>query len=318
MLLRAASLLLALPRASSAADGRCSAAPGDPLTAVETPFEIYQDSSGGENWQSTNHLNRERRVPVQFRGYRVRSASGDHSGMRATPVVSVRRDDAVVTAAVPHFWQNFPKAVEADDRRLTWRIFPGQFSDVHELQPGEQKTHECWLAFGPDAATALEGWALSPAAVCPSPDWTLASGADSTAPGALPLAPFRGALEWPAAGPVRHRFGWAPAGAQSGSSANGIEIVSTVGAPVRAIHDGTVAFADTFSGYGKLVIVDHGSQTFSLYGHLLDISVARGDRVQQGQPVGAAGFALVGVPGLYFELRIDGRPVDPLQWLKAK
>jgi septal ring factor EnvC (AmiA/AmiB activator) len=135
----------------------------------------------------------------------------------------------------------------------------------------------------------------------------------------LPLSPFRGTLDWPAAGPVRHRFGRAPGGgSRTSSSANGIEIASTVGTPVRAIHDGTVAFADTFAGYGKLVIVDHGNQTFSLYGHLLEIGVARGDRVQPGQPVGAAGFALVGVPGLYFELRIDGRPVDPLQWLKKR
>jgi septal ring factor EnvC (AmiA/AmiB activator) len=147
---------------------------------------------------------------------------------------------------------------------------------------------------------------------------TLAGGGTATVP-ALPLSPFRGTLSWPAEGAVRHQFGRKTGGSSgTASSANGIEIVSTVGAPVRAIHEGTVAFADTFTGYGKLVIVDHGNQAFTLYGHLLDIGVARGDRVQQGQPVGAAGFALVGVPGLYFELRVDGRPVDPLQWLEKR
>jgi septal ring factor EnvC (AmiA/AmiB activator) len=84
------------------------------------------------------------------------------------------------------------------------------------------------------------------------------------------------------------------------------------------VHDGTVAFADTFAGYGKLVIVDHGAQAFTLYGHLLDIPVARGARVSQGDLVGSSGFALLGVPGLYFELRVDGRPVDPLQWLRKR
>lgn len=131
--------------------------------------------------------------------------------------------------------------------------------------------------------------------------------------GAPPLAAFRGELDWPAAGAVRHRFG-----RPAGGSPNGIEIATAVGIPVRAVHDGTVAFADTFAGYGKLVIVDHGAQTFTLYGHLLDIPVARGARVSQGDVVGSSGFALLGVPGLYFELRVDGRPVDPLQWLRKR
>ena len=132
----------------------------------------------------------------------------------------------------------------------------------------------------------------------------------------LPLMAMRGELDWPATGPLRHRFGQTAAAA--GSSPNGIEITTVVGTPVRVVHDGTVAFADTFAGYGKLVIVDHGSQTFSLYGHLLDISVARGARVSGGDPIGSAGFAILGVAGLYFELRIDGQPVDPLQWLRKR
>ena len=144
----------------------------------------------------------------------------------------------------------------------------------------------------------------------------LAAGGTNAA--AAPLATaslpaLRGELEWPAAGPVRHRFG-----RSAGGSPNGIEIATTVGIPVRAVHDGMVAFADTFAGYGKLVIVDHGAQTFTLYGHLLDIPVTRGTRVSQGDLVGSAGFALLGVPGLYFELRVDGRPVDPLQWLRKR
>ena len=146
-------------------------------------------------------------------------------------------------------------------------------------------------------------------------DLTPAAGNAGAGPpaGALPLAAFRGELEWPAAGAVRHRFG-----RPAGGSPNGIEIATAVGLPVRAVHDGTVAFADTFAGYGKLVIVDHGAQVFTLYGHLLDIPVARGARVSQGDLVGSSGFALLGVPGLYFELRVDGRPVDPLQWLRKR
>ena len=132
----------------------------------------------------------------------------------------------------------------------------------------------------------------------------------------LPLRPFRGDLEWPVPGSVRHRFG-STAGAQMPSS-NGIEIAAAEGTTALAIHEGTVAFADTFAGFGKLVILDHGSQAFSLYGKLLDIAVERGARADRGQPVGSVGSAPAGPAGLYFELRVDGQPVDPLQWLRKR
>ena len=90
------------------------------------------------------------------------------------------------------------------------------------------------------------------------------------------------------------------------------------GSSVRAVHDGTVAFAGPFTGYGNLVIVDHGAQTFSLYGQLGMAQVERGARVERGEVVGTAGRILAGVPGMYFEMRVDGKPVDPLEWLKKK
>ncbi|HZR24829.1 MAG TPA: peptidoglycan DD-metalloendopeptidase family protein [Vicinamibacterales bacterium] len=128
---------------------------------------------------------------------------------------------------------------------------------------------------------------------------------------ALPFKPFKGDLDWPIAGTVRGKFG-------QGTRANGIEIDSDEGADARAVHDGTVAFAGTFTGFGNLVILDHGSQTFSLYGDLLDITVKKGARIEKGQPVGSAGATAAGNPGIYFELRVDGKPVDPLQWLRRR
>jgi septal ring factor EnvC (AmiA/AmiB activator) len=132
----------------------------------------------------------------------------------------------------------------------------------------------------------------------------------------LPLRPFRGDLPWPVAGVVQRKFGRmaGPAGAAS----NGIEIAATEGAPAQAIHDGVVAFADRFAGFGNLVIVDHGAQAFSLYGNLLDIAVKKGTHLERGQTVGTVGPLPAGAAGLYFELRVDGQPVDPLQWLKKK
>jgi septal ring factor EnvC (AmiA/AmiB activator) len=84
---------------------------------------------------------------------------------------------------------------------------------------------------------------------------------------------------------------------------------------VRAVHDGAVAHAAPFEGFGTLVILDHGGGGFSLYGHLADAAVAAGAPVERGAVVGRAGRNPEGVNALYFELRIDGQPVDPLQWL---
>jgi len=139
----------------------------------------------------------------------------------------------------------------------------------------------------------------------------LRAGAAPSDAAALPLKPFRGDLDWPVAGGVKSAFG-------RGARPKGIEIATADGAPARAIHEGIVAFADSFAGFGNLVIVDHGGQTFSLYGDLLDIAVAKGARVERGQPVGSVGPLPTGTAGLYFELRVDGQPVDPLQWFKKK
>ena len=139
-------------------------------------------------------------------------------------------------------------------------------------------------------------------------------GTPAAEPAALPLKTFRGALDWPVQGPVRRRL-TRPATSDAPTS-SGIEIGAAEGAPVVAVHEGTVAFADAFAGYGNLVIIDHGAGAFSLYGNLLDIAVKKGDLVEAGRPVGTVGAAVTGPAGLYFELRVDGQPVDPLQWLK--
>ena len=133
----------------------------------------------------------------------------------------------------------------------------------------------------------------------------------------LPLRAFQHDLDWPAPGRVMARFGRRTAPSAT-SSLNGIEIGATEGAPVRAVHEGAVAYAEPFTGYGNLVIIDHGAQTFSLYGYLASLEVARGARIERGELLGAAGQTPTGSPALYFELRIDGKAVDPVEWLKQR
>ncbi len=143
----------------------------------------------------------------------------------------------------------------------------------------------------------------------------MASGA--TAEVGLPIQPFRGDLPWPARGRVTAGFGRQRA-SRFGTSIirNGVEIGATEGNPVAAVHDGRVAFAGPFTGFGNLVILDHGRESFSLYGHLDAIDVQKGEPVERQRQVGTVGRTPTGRAALYFELRIDGRPVDPLQWLK--
>jgi len=124
-------------------------------------------------------------------------------------------------------------------------------------------------------------------------------------PVTVPLTSFRGALDWPVVG----RFT---------RGRNGIEISAPEGTAVTAIHPGNVDYADAFTGFGNLVIVDHGGNNFSLYGYLASVEVARGDHIDAATEVGRVGSAPAGPAALYFELRIDGRSVDPVQWLKPR
>ena len=135
-------------------------------------------------------------------------------------------------------------------------------------------------------------------------------------PVAIPIASFRGALDWPVAGRVTAGFG-SPA-RPGGASRNGMEISAPEGTPVAAVHPGTVDYADAFSGFGNLVIVDHGANYYSLYGYLGSVEVTRGQRVDAGTELGRVGTAPAGPAALYFELRVDGRSVDPIQWLKPR
>lgn len=133
----------------------------------------------------------------------------------------------------------------------------------------------------------------------------------------LPLRPFRGALPWPATGIVTGRFGRQSLG-RFGTviSRNGIQISLAEGQVIRAVHEGTVVYAEPFTGYGNLVILDHGDGEYSLYGYLSTMYVARGDPLEAREPIGTSGRSPSGNPALYFELRVDDKPVDPLQWLK--
>jgi septal ring factor EnvC (AmiA/AmiB activator) len=135
----------------------------------------------------------------------------------------------------------------------------------------------------------------------------------------VPFYEKKGKLPWPISGKVITRFGVEPY-LNTRTMNNGIEIAppkdNTI---ISAIHPGKVVYADYFQGYGNLLIIDHGMNYYSLYGHCDEFMVRKGDFVREEQPIAVAGDlgSLKGV-SLYLEIRYKARPLDPLQWLKRR
>ncbi|MEA3467742.1 MAG: hypothetical protein U9R57_05890, partial [Thermodesulfobacteriota bacterium] len=148
-----------------------------PVNVSDTNLLLYQDSSGGTNWQSKNHVNRDNAVKTSFQGYKVSSSGKEiKKGLRAEPGIAEDDGQKRISAVVQYFWQNFPKALEADDKKITIRFFPHQYNDVFELQGGERKTHTCLLDFQKSAQEQeISGWMHKPLEVRSTPEWYAAS-----------------------------------------------------------------------------------------------------------------------------------------------
>ena len=97
---------------------------------------------------------------------------------------------------------------------------------------------------------------------------------------------------------------------------NGIEIKAPLGTEVRAVLPGKVLYADWFKGFGNVMIIDHGDQTFTVSGYCSQLLKKAGDLVSQGEAIALVGSAgsLKG-PCLYFEIRHKGKPQDPMEWI---
>lgn len=107
--------------------------------AADGHFEVHQESSGGESWDSHNHVALDGSVPLRYAGYKGRAGDQPFRGQRATPVVAVESTGGCLAAAIPEFWQQFPKGMTVDGCRLNVRLFP-ESASAFELQGGEQKT----------------------------------------------------------------------------------------------------------------------------------------------------------------------------------
>ena len=131
---------------------------------------------------------------------------------------------------------------------------------------------------------------------------------------------LRGRLPWPTEGRVIAAFG-AQVHPRFGTRTfrNGVDIEAGEGRDVAAVYGGHVVYTGWFKGYGNLIILDHDHEYYTLYAHVADILVKEGDDVRQGQRIGTVGDtgSLEG-PRLYFEVRFQGKPQDPEQWLRQR
>ncbi len=139
------------------------------------------------------------------------------------------------------------------------------------------------------------------------------------APG-IGLGALRGRLEWPVRGQVTAPFGKFRHPEFDGEILRkGIDIEAALGEEIRVVEKGRVVYADRFSGYGRMVIVDHGERYYTIYGHLSNIITKVGETVSRGETLGRAGDTDSSAGAkLYFEIRKDGHSVDPLPWFKKR
>ena len=135
------------------------------------------------------------------------------------------------------------------------------------------------------------------------------------APGdSRPFPSRKGKLDWPVQGSLVASFG--SRRAVGDLTWRGILIRAPRGAEVRAVSHGRVAFADWLRGFGLLIIVDHGDGYMTLYGHNQGLYKEAGEWVETGEVIAGVGDGGdLGEAGLYFEVRQEGRPVNPASWI---
>ncbi len=157
-----------------------AAPPLEEQRAASGHVDIYQASSGGEQWESRNHIDRGGRVGLPFRGARITDGARGEAIDRASPVVALCAGGVRLSAASTQFWQQFPSAIGGGPDGLHIDLFPRR-SAPFELQGGEQTTHTVYLYCAPDGdggeATADLAWVHDPLVPCLAPDDVAASGA---------------------------------------------------------------------------------------------------------------------------------------------
>jgi lipoprotein NlpD len=201
-----------------------------------------------------------------------------------------------------------------------YRITVGQ---VLMLKPGNYRTPQVAAradavpsAIVPGATAPREGApnAAAPSAAVPSTRESFQSGASSpgqpcnAASSGMPEPPQAPHWMWPTA----------HASAPRPVPGGGILLLGALGQPIRAACGGRIVYAGSgIRGYGNLIIIKHGDTVLSAYAHTIELTVREGQEVQAGEQIARMGTGAHDIAALYFEIRLNGKPVDPLPLLPA-
>lgn len=126
-----------------------------------------------------------------------------------------------------------------------------------------------------------------------------------------PAPATKGLLDWPLRGVLYGRFG-----KKGREPHDGIDLAAPAGTPVKTAQEGTILYAGEQRGYGLIVIVQHSANLITLYAHNRDLRVKTGQTVRRSQVIATVGESgRTSGPHVHFEVRVDGKPVDPLDYL---
>jgi len=216
---------------------------------------------------------------------------------------TVRRGDTLYSIAWQH-GLNYRELADLNAIRSPYTIYAGQQLRVRAATP---KAVVSRPATPEPAPVARPSPTPSPAS-SPTPSPTPSTQPANTAEQPLPAAVDK--WVWPAQGKLLHGF-------QADSPGKkGIDIGGRRGQPVMAAAGGKVVYSGSgLVGYGRLIIIKHNDSLLSAYGHNSRLLVKEGDRVKAGQEIARMGGSGTVGTRLYFEIRKDGKPVNPLRYL---
>ncbi len=209
-------------------------------------------------------------------------------------------------------YQNLQKEVSQTDQQLaSLEVYANEVSIAYGIK---QKLE------GPTDITAQGK--LVPSFAESVQDYDFLRSADALTLLSTPARQFRAVASvpnlWPIDGRLIGSFGprQDPFSGEGQEIHTGVDISGTIGTPIHVTANGIVRFADMESGYGRLVRVDHGGGIETCYAHLSKFYVHAGQEVRRGDLLGAVGMSgRVTAPHLHYEVRVNGRPVNPYQYL---
>ncbi len=300
------SLVHTLPPARSVASAQVSAPPATPAPAAP------QSAANSAAPQSTS-TPRPLVDPSTLPGYENRGKPGYYT---------VQRGDVLIRIGLDHgqSWRDLARWNQLENPNL---IEVGQVLRVVPPDAQVQDNGVIARPVTPAGGPSTPAMASSPAPVAPAPAASAASAAPPAAApasvpthsaGSAPASPAMAAtpnFAWPARGPVITPF--------DEVRNKGLDIAGQAGDPVLAAADGQVVYAGAgLRGYGQLIIIKHNNSFLSAYAHNQKLLVQEDQRVRRGQTIAEMGSTDADRVKLHFEIRREGRPVDPAKFLPAR